>query len=133
MRSTWRVERANIEVTQIVEIVPGPQSSRYDTCLIHYTIDNKDTQPHTVGIRFLLDTYIGDNDGVPFTIPGDAGLCDTLKVFNSPDQVPDYIQALEKPDLRHPGTVWKRRCSSASAASWRARRVCCWAAGRMWA
>ncbi len=104
-QSTWLLERAGIQVTQIVEIVHGAQSGRLDTCLIRYTIDNKDNHEHTVGIRFLLDTYIGDNDGVPFTIPGDAGLCDTMKSFERADLVPDYIQALEKADLRNPGTV----------------------------
>ena len=104
-RSTWQHERSKVEVAQIVEIVPGPQSNRYDTCLIRYEIMNKDSKSHTVGLRFLLDTFIGDNDGVPFTIPGDASLCDTMKAFDKPDQVPDYIQALEKPDLRNPGTV----------------------------
>ena len=105
LRSIWLWERAKIEVTQTVEIVRGEQSGRYDTCLIRYRIENQDTKPHTVGLRFLLDTYIGGNDGVPFTIPGDASLCETLKSFDSPDQVPDYIQALERPDLRNPGTV----------------------------
>jgi hypothetical protein len=105
LRSVWRPLQVNVEVTQTVEIVIGAQSGRYDTCLIRYTIDNKDSRPHNVGIRFLLDTYIGDNDGVPFTIPGDAVLCDTMKLFEGSEHVPDYIQALEKPDLRHPGTV----------------------------
>src|SRR5262249_40586953 len=63
---------------------------------------------HKVGIRFLLDTFIGGNDGVPFTIPGDSTLCDTLKDLPAEDKdgkVPDFLQALEKPDLAHPGTV----------------------------
>jgi hypothetical protein len=56
----------------------------------------------------LLDTYIGGNDGVPFTIPGDSELCDTLKDLPAQakdKKVPDFLQALEKPDLAHPGTV----------------------------
>jgi hypothetical protein len=105
VRSVWLHERSKVEVTQIVELVPGSQSGRYDTCLIRYAIANKDSKPHAVGIRFLLDTYIGDNDGVPFTIPGESSLCETMTVFETPEQVPDYIQALEKPDLRNPGTV----------------------------
>ena len=42
-------------------------------CLVYYTIRNKDTGKHKVGIRVLLDTFIGANDGVPFTIPGRKG------------------------------------------------------------
>src|SRR5262249_43045720 len=50
------------------------------------------------------DTYIGANDGVPFTIPGAAGLCDTQATFDG-DRVPDFIQALEHDNLSNPGTV----------------------------
>ena len=70
-----------------------------------YTLRNAGTVGHKVGLRFMLDTYIGENDGVPFTIPGKAGLCDTQQVFNTPAEIPDFIQALEHADLKNPGTV----------------------------
>jgi hypothetical protein len=92
-------------VTQEVEVVAGEQSRKRDTCLVRYILENQDGRPHRVGIRFLLDTYIGANDGVPFTIPGAAGLCDTQRRFTTPAEVPDFIQALENDDLLHPGTV----------------------------
>jgi hypothetical protein len=85
--------------------VPGVQSRLLDTCLVRYILENHDTRPHRVGIRFMLDTFIGANDGVPFTIPGDSILCDTKMEFKTPDRVPDFIQALEKDDPRDPGTV----------------------------
>ncbi len=72
---------------------------------MRYTLENRDSEPHRVGIRFLLDTFIGANDGVPFTIPGASGLCDTMKRFDSPAAVPDFIEALERDDPQHPGTV----------------------------
>jgi hypothetical protein len=111
VRSVFQIDgpdperRLNVEVMQTVEVVPGEQSGRLDTCLVRYTLRNRDDAPHDVGIRFLLDTYIGDNDGVPFTIPGQPGLCSTRRRFDRPEDVPDYIQALEKDDLRSPGTV----------------------------
>jgi hypothetical protein len=58
-----------------------------------------------VGLRFLLDTFIGNNDAVPFTIAGASELCDTMKLFNRPAEVPDFISALERQDLKNPGTV----------------------------
>ena len=58
----------NLSVTQTVEIIPSSQSNLLDTCLVHYRMKNEDTQSHHAGLRFLLDTYIGDNDGVPFDI-----------------------------------------------------------------
>jgi hypothetical protein len=103
--SIWVYDAQQVYITQTVELVPGAQSRYLDTCLVRYRLENKDTQPHRVGIRFLLDTYIGANDGVPFTIPGQSQLCDTMMEFNRPDEVPDFIQALEHGDLAHPGTV----------------------------
>ena len=56
----------------------------------------------------MLDTFIGANDGVPFAVPGSEGkpdrLVDTMEIFEQKD-IPDYIQALERPDLNNPGTV----------------------------
>ena len=97
----------DVEVTQRVEVVHGRQSGRLDTCLVRYTLaDKRQNGPaRQVGIRFLLDTFIGANDGVPFTIPGRDGLCDTMQAFDTPTAVPDFIEALEKDDLKNPGTV----------------------------
>jgi hypothetical protein len=109
-RSIWQVDglagrRCAIQITQTVEIVVGQQSGRLDTCLIRYAIRNADSSPHEVGLRFLLDTWIGENDGVPFTIPNKPGLCSTKQSFDRPEDVPDYIQALENESLLAPGTV----------------------------
>jgi hypothetical protein len=96
-----------VAVTQTVGLVRGDSSGLLDTCRVRYRVENRGGKPRTVGLRFLLDTYIGGNDGVPFTIPGDAELCDTRKDLRQTDDkpVPDFLQALEKPDLAHPGTV----------------------------
>ncbi len=110
-RSVWvRSGPPPITVTQWVEIVPGglsPDGSKrlLDTCLVRYDLTNEDTVPHTVALRFLLDTFIGTNDAVPFTIAGAKELCDTMKTFDKPEDVPDYISAMERPDLKDPGTV----------------------------
>jgi hypothetical protein len=108
-RSKWIY--SDVWIEQQVEVVPvglSPDGKRrlLDTCLVTYVITNKNTKaPHKVGLRFLLDTYIGANDGVPFTIPGEKDLCDTFKDFDGPDKVPDFISALERQDVKDPGTV----------------------------
>jgi hypothetical protein len=110
-RSVWQHTGAPpITLTQIVEIVPGGLSADgkkllLDTCVVRYDLINDDTAPHAVALRFLLDTFIGDNDAVPFTIAGAREMCDTMKVFAKPEEVPDYISALERQDLKNPGTV----------------------------
>src|SRR5207237_9240662 len=75
-----------------------------NTRLVKYLVENRDSNPHKIGLRVMVDTLIGQNDGVPFTIPGVPGLVATFKDFRNAD-IPDFIQALEYPDLEHPGTV----------------------------
>lgn len=108
VRSVWICDDWKLQVTQLVERVRGEQSRLLDTCRVRYQLRNRDDRAHSVGIRFLLDTFIGDNDGVPFTIPGDSSLCDTMKDLPAQagdKKIPDFLQALEKPDLAHPGTI----------------------------
>jgi hypothetical protein len=109
-KATWIFDDSRIAVTQTVELVPGePQivEGEYkhlvDTCLVRYTIKNTDSRPHTVGLRFLLDTLIGSNDGVPFTVPG-RGLVDSFADYQG-GQIPDFLFVLERPDPKNPGTV----------------------------
>jgi hypothetical protein len=107
-KSVWIWDDKKVEVTQFVELVRGEQSNLLDTCRVRYLIENRDAVDHTIGIRFLLDTYIGSNDGVPFTIPGDPNLCATMKDLPAQakdKKIPDFLQALEKPDLAKPGTI----------------------------
>lgn len=107
-RSVWTAETAalgsgKIVVTQLVEVVRG-QTNVLDTCLVRYQVENKDGVAHKVGVRFMLDTFIGAEDGVPFAISGKKGLCDTMDEFDGV-KVPDFIQAYEHNDLSNPGTI----------------------------
>ncbi len=93
-----------VRVRQHVEIVPG-QSGTLDTCLVWYQVTNYGGAPQKVGLRFMLDTYIGANDGVPFTAPGVKGFIDSKKDFKG-DEVPPYLEAVENPDdPQDPGTI----------------------------
>ncbi len=99
--------------TQVVEIIPGeahevtPGEFRraLDTLLVKYKVENKDNKPHRVALRVMIDTLIGSNDGVPFTIPNQQGLVSTFRDFRTPAEIPDFIQALEEPNLERPGTT----------------------------
>jgi hypothetical protein len=102
--STMEFNAQKVEVVQHVEIVPG-QTGYLDTLLVYYTLHNRDKEKHKVGIRVMLDTFIGANDGVPFTIPGKTHFVDTKAEFAHQD-IPDYIEAIENPnDPKNPGTV----------------------------
>jgi hypothetical protein len=102
--STMEFNAQKIEVVQHVEVVPG-QTGYLDTLLVYYTLHNKGKNKHKVGIRVMIDTFIGANDGVPFTIPGKKDFVDTKAEFSQTD-IPDYIEAIENPnDPENPGTV----------------------------
>jgi hypothetical protein len=103
--SEWYLPESRVSITQHVEIVPGQISGDHDTCLVKYTIRNEDSRAHDVGLRFLLDTFIGKNDGVPFLLPGQNELINTKFEFNNKKEIPAFIQARESEDLANPGTV----------------------------
>jgi hypothetical protein len=93
-----------MRVKQHVEIVPG-QSGALDTCLVWYQATNYGNAVQKVGLRFMLDTYIGGNDGVPFTAPGAKGFIDDKKEFKG-DEIPPYLEAVENPDdPQDPGAI----------------------------
>jgi hypothetical protein len=111
-QATWLY--GPLRVTQVLDIVPNPQPvqlasgkqvRRLDRCLVLYVIQNADRRSHKMGLRLEIDTLIGTNDGVPFTVPGLTGLVDTQHDIPDADQVPEFIQALERPDLKNPGTI----------------------------
>jgi predicted secreted protein len=83
----------------------GALQRNLDAVLVRWVIRNQGRAAQPVGLRTMIDTLIGGNDGVPFTIPGRAGLVDTHEDFRKADDVPDFIQALERPNLNNPGTV----------------------------
>jgi hypothetical protein len=102
-----------IEVTQIVtiepgepiEVSPGEYKRLLNTCLVRYTIYNRDSKSHVVGLRILLDTCIGENDGVPFVLPGVKEVVDTKRDFPKDGPIPDFVEVVERDSLRDPGTV----------------------------
>lgn len=102
--STMDFKEEKVRVTQYVQIIPGPEGF-LDTVLIYFTAANLSTGPRKVAIRYMLDTYIGKNDGVPFTAPGTKDFV-TTKADYEGGEVPDYLEAVEKPkDPKDPGTI----------------------------
>lgn len=110
---TWHFSPDPIFLTQEVkvvegepvEITPGKYERLFDTCLVKYKLENRDNKPHRVGLRVMIDTFIGSNDGVPFTIPGQSGMVATSRDFRVRSDIPDFLQALEFPNLDNPGTT----------------------------
>jgi hypothetical protein len=110
-KTTWVYGK--LTVTVVLDLVPSKQpvmlnakqARLLDTVQVRYIFENKDNKAHTIGLRMMLDTLIGGNDGVPFTVPGQTGLVTTFADFPKNGPIPDFIQALEVPNLQNPGTV----------------------------
>lgn len=102
IQSSWQYE--NIEVTQINSLVINPSTGRADIMKIEYQFTNLDQQnSHDVGLRVLLDTMLGDNDGAPFQIPGYGAVTMEREFLKSDNQIPDYWQCFD--DLSNPTVV----------------------------
>jgi hypothetical protein len=102
----------NVRFTQTVEVVPGKPSARYepgqkrrlDTVLVRYFLENKDNRPHTIALRVFMDVLLVDNDGALFAAPNFPNkILDGIMLKDK--QVPDYLQVLQRPDLKNPGYV----------------------------
>ncbi len=102
MYAVWSYR--GIEAREEVMLTVGATTRRTDTIRVQYTLTNYTAQSHNVAIRVMLDTLIGDNDGVPFLFAGENAITTVTKqVFGA--AVPDYIEALERGDLSNPGTI----------------------------
>jgi HEAT repeat protein len=102
VRAVWVMN--NVRFTQTLEPVTTSSGKR-DAVVVRWDIRNEDSREHRVGLRIQLDTLIGQNDGVPFMAPGLPGLVTTSADFPKQGAIPDYVQALEVPNLKNPGTV----------------------------
>jgi endonuclease YncB( thermonuclease family) len=106
--STLRYETERLEITQTVEIIVGEQTQLYDTALVTYQIENLDNLVHQVGLRAMIDTYVGMTDGVPILVgPTEktaAQLVDTKLVLEKAS-IPGFLRALESDKLGDPNAV----------------------------
>ena len=89
-----------IDVRQDVSVVESTTTMLPDTVKIQYTIINRDTVPHEVGLRAVIDTMLGENDGNPFRLGETAIETDT--VF-SREELPEFWQAFDT--LRNPRVI----------------------------
>jgi len=103
--SIWRVQN-KIRFTQTLTIVQGSTTGNYDTGEIRYTVTNIDATAHSVGVRVMLDTMLGTNDGAPFRVPG-VGPVTTEREWSAAS-IPPYYQAfddLASPTIQSQGTL----------------------------
>ena len=91
-------------VEQTLQIVKSSTTGLYDSAQIKYRIENISQEDHKVGLRVVLDTMLGQNDGAPFRIGKDAVTTDKQYYKK---QLPQFWQAfdsLSNPTVTSQGT-----------------------------
>ncbi|MBI3945584.1 MAG: hypothetical protein HY321_06680 [Armatimonadetes bacterium] len=97
---THTVRLADIEVTQELSLVRGPSTRMLDTVRIAYHLTNRGAAAHQVGLRVMLDTMLGTNDGAPVRAGAEAI---TAPGALAGKAVPDYWQAFDS--IADPGVI----------------------------
>jgi hypothetical protein len=104
-----------LQVRQELSIVENSATQRPDTVRIKYTAENIDSEEHSLGLRVMLDTMLGNNDHAPFKIPGYGDLT-TQKEFAG-ENIPQYWQAFDSltdPSMIASGTLIKSNAGAPS-------------------
>lgn len=94
-----------IVVTQILSFVKSNTTGLPDTARIKYRITNQGKKAHQIGLRVMLDTMLGKNDGAPFRIKNQAVTSDKLY---TKDELASFWQAfdsLNNPQVTAQGTI----------------------------
>jgi hypothetical protein len=112
-KNVWQMNTWDIRISQVVEIIPGKQPEviepgkwcwKMDTLIVAWQIENLSLIAHSVGLRAVVDTKVGQSDGVPVAFPGQPELQPSKAEFFGKD-VPLFVQMQEFPDLLKPGTI----------------------------
>ncbi len=69
-RATAVIE--GVTVTQILTMMENSNTGRPDVVSIRYTYRNNTDAVQQIGVRIMLDTMLGNNDGAPFRVNGEA-------------------------------------------------------------
>src|SRR5262249_35394129 len=110
-------EIGKLTITQEVEIVPTKaakpgEKRKMASAMVRYLIENKDTQPHKLGIRVVTYSFLTQNRAVPnaFVTPTDPKkILDGVELKGK--DVPNYVKIMENPDPKDPGKVAHLTCN----------------------
>lgn len=103
IQSSWRL--GPIQVWQVLSLTRSSTTGLLDTAQIEYHVENTDSVAHMVGLRLMLDTMLGANDGAPFRVD-DRGL--TTDTVYYAQGMPEFWQAfdsLANPQVMSQGTL----------------------------
>lgn len=62
----------DVKITQTLKLVSNPNGGNKDVVMISYTAKNMGLTNKKIGIRIMIDTMLGSNDGAPFKVAGNS-------------------------------------------------------------
>ncbi|MGM0502486.1 MAG: NEW3 domain-containing protein, partial [Bacillota bacterium] len=104
-RIVTKYKYGKVVVSQILTFVKSTTTGLPDTAQIRYRVSNQGEEPKEVGVRVMIDTMLGENDGAPFRIKNQAITYDKLYTDS---KIPSFWQAfdtLNNPKVTAQGTI----------------------------
>ncbi|GAB6100770.1 hypothetical protein JCM16358_26490 [Halanaerocella petrolearia] len=92
-------------VSQILSFVKSSTTGLPDTAQIKYQVTNQGKKVHQVGLRVMLDTMLGKNDGAPFRIKNQAITDDQLYTKQESPSFWQAFDSLNNPQVTAQGTI----------------------------
>ncbi len=99
----------HIHISQELSFLRNTYTRVKDTVLIDYTLTNLDTITHDVGLRLMMDTKLGSNDGAPFRLSTQAITAETLV---KQEDLSDFwltFDSLSSPNVIAQGTLFSEQ------------------------
>jgi Ca2+-binding RTX toxin-like protein len=75
----------DINITQVVQFAVNPMTGRTDAARISYAIENNGVTAHDVGIRWMLDANVSNDNTAPYLVGGSRVPGEADFVTNIPD------------------------------------------------
>lgn len=94
-----------LEVRQVLELARSSTSGLVDTVRIVYEVTNRGAVAHRVGLRIMLDTMLGGNDGAPLRMGEQSLTGDALAEGRGLPSFWQAFDALAEPRVVAQGTV----------------------------
>ncbi len=94
----------NLIVEQILSIVKSSTTGLADTAQIQYRVINEGETEEKIGLRIMLDTMLGANDGAPFRLGEDTIASDKLYYDKQLDNFWLSFDSISNPQVTSQGT-----------------------------
>ncbi len=103
-RATAVIE--GVTVTQILTMMENSNTGRPDVVSIRYTYRNNTDAVQQIGVRIMLDTMLGNNDGAPFRVNGEALTTEREYIGDAVPQMWQSFDHLDNPTVVSTGSFY---------------------------